>query len=134
MKLIYLTSRFPYPINKGDKLRSYFQIKELSKFYEIHLISLTEKNINDIDIEKLSVYCKSINIYKMRLISRAFNLCKTFFNNKPFQVNYFYHNSIQKKINKNIKLINPDHIFCINVEVKGLSYGLHQLMVYIYDT
>jgi glycosyltransferase involved in cell wall biosynthesis len=112
MKLIYLTSRFPYPINKGDKLRSYFQIKELSKFYEIHLISLTEKNINDIDIEKLSVYCKSINIYKMRLISRAFNLCKTFFNNKPFQVNYFYHNSIQKKINKNIKLINPDHIFC----------------------
>ena len=31
MKLIYLTSRFPYPINKGDKLRSYHQIKELSK-------------------------------------------------------------------------------------------------------
>ena len=52
MKLIYLTSRFPYPINKGDKLRSYFQIKELSKFYEIHLISLTEKKINDIDIKK----------------------------------------------------------------------------------
>ena len=103
MKLIYLTSRFPYPINKGDKLRSYFQIKELSKFYEIHLISLTEKNINDIDIEKLSVYCKSINIYKMRLISRAFNLCKTFFNNKPFQVNYFYHNSIQKKL---IRILN----------------------------
>ena len=112
MKLIYLTSRFPYPINKGDKLRSYFQIKELSRFHEIHLISLSEKSIRNDDIKKLSIYCNSICIYKMSLISRLFNIIKTFFNNKPFQVNYFYHNSIQKKINRDISLVNPDHIFC----------------------
>ena len=112
MRLIYLTSRFPFPINKGDKLRSYFQIKELSKFYEIHLISLTEKKIDDSNIEKLRKYCSSIKIYKMSFIARAFNLFKTFFNNKPFQVNYFYHNSIQEKINRDIFLVNPDHIFC----------------------
>ena len=41
MTIIYFTSRFPYPINKGDKLRSYYQIKELSKSHEIHLISLS---------------------------------------------------------------------------------------------
>ena len=46
MKLIYLTSRFPYPINKGDKLRSYHQIKELSKQNDIYLISLSETKIS----------------------------------------------------------------------------------------
>jgi hypothetical protein len=46
MIVIYITSRFPYPINKGDKLRSYYQIKELSKSHEIHLISLSEESIS----------------------------------------------------------------------------------------
>jgi glycosyltransferase involved in cell wall biosynthesis len=112
MKIIYLTSRFPYPINKGDKLRSYHQIKELSKSHEIHLISLSEKSISEKNIWALNKYCKSITIYKMVFLKRIFNLFKTLFNNKPFQVNYFYHYSIQKKLNNKIDGISPDYIFC----------------------
>ena len=112
MIIIYLTSRFPYPINKGDKLRSYYQIKELSKSHEIHLISLSEKSISEKNILALNKYCKSITIYKMNFLKRIFNLFKTLFNNKPFQVNYFYHYSIQKKLNNKISKISPDYIFC----------------------
>ena len=112
MTIIYLTSRFPYPINKGDKLRSYYQIKELSKSHEIHLISLSEKSISEKNILALNKYCKSITFYKMIFFKRIFNLFKTLFNNRPFQVNYFYHYSIQKKINDKIAEINPDYIFC----------------------
>ena len=63
MKLIYLTSRFPYPINKGDKLRSYHQIKELSKQNDIYLISLSETKIPKSSIDELYKYCKSVHIY-----------------------------------------------------------------------
>ena len=112
MTIIYLTSRFPYPINKGDKLRSYYQIKELSKSHDIHLISLSEKSILDKNILAINKYCKSITIYKMGFLKRIFNLFRTLFNNKPFQVNYFYHYSIQKKLNTKIAEISPDYIFC----------------------
>lgn len=112
MTIIYLTSRFPYPINKGDKLRSYYQIKELSKSHDIHLISLSEKSITEKNILAVNKYCKSITIYKMGFLKRIFNLFKTLFNNKPFQVNYFYHYSIQKKFNTKIAEISPDYIFC----------------------
>ena len=112
MKLIYLTSRFPYPINKGDKLRSYHQIKELSKQNDIYLISLSETKIPNSSIDELYKYCKSVHIYHISLINRFFNLFKTFINNRPFQVNYFYNYKIQKKINSNISAIKPDHIFC----------------------
>ena len=54
MIIIYLTSRFPYPINKGDKLRSYYQIKELSKSHEIHLISLSDQSILEKNISALN--------------------------------------------------------------------------------
>lgn len=112
MIIIYLTSRFPYPINKGDKLRSYYQIKELSKSHDIHLISLSEKSITEKNILAINKYCRSITIYKMGFLKRIFNLFKTLFNNKPFQVNYFYHYSIQKKLNTKIAEISPDYIFC----------------------
>ena len=112
MKLIFLTSRFPYPINKGDKLRSYHQIKELSIQNDIYLISLSESKVSERSIVELNKYCKSVHVYHISLINRIFNLFKTLINNRPFQVNYFYHQKIQKKINSNISIINPDHIIC----------------------
>ena len=112
MKLIYLTSRFPFPINKGDKLRSFHQIKQLSKTYDVYLISLTDKLVKPSDLAQLNEFCKEIYIYPISFVSRILNLLKTFINNRPFQVNYFYRRSIQKKINQNISQIKPDHIFC----------------------
>ncbi len=112
MKLIFLTSRFPYPINKGDKLRAYYQIKELAKTNEIHLIALTEKKIDQKAYSKLKNHCKSITVIKLSPIIIITNLLKTFINNKPFQVNYFYTSKIQKKIDSIINELNPDHIYC----------------------
>lgn len=112
MKLLFLTSRFPYPTNKGDKLRAYYQIKEISKQNEIHLVSLTDVHINKNEVEHLEKYCKSITILYLPLWRRLLNLTRAFFNNKPFQVNYFYTYSFQNKINKLIEEKKPDHIFC----------------------
>ena len=39
-KLVVITSRFPFPLEKGDKLRAYYQIKELAIYYDVHLIDL----------------------------------------------------------------------------------------------
>ena len=112
MKLIFFTSRFPYPINKGDKLRAYYQIKELAKTNEIHLIALTEINIDLKAYSELNTYCKSITVFKLSRYKKFTNLLKTLINNKPFQVNYFYTSKIQKKIDSIIDDLNPDHIYC----------------------
>jgi len=112
MNLLILTSRFPFPIDKGDKLRIYYQIVELSKIYNIHLISISDIKIDQSAKDEMEKYCSSVHVYKINLINRTFNLLRTFINNKPFQVNYFYSLSIQKKIDQKIKEIKPDHIFC----------------------
>ena len=41
-KLVIMLSRFPYPLEKGDKLRAFHQIKELSKTYAITLLATTD--------------------------------------------------------------------------------------------
>ena len=107
-----MTSRFPYPIDKGDKLRAYYQIRELAKTNAIHLIAITEKNIDQKAYDKLQKHCHSIKIFKLSKFKIFTNLLRTFINNKPFQVNYFYTSKIQKEINTIIDEINPDHIYC----------------------
>ena len=127
MEIIFITSRFPFPINKGDKLRAYYQIIELAKIHNVHLISLSDKNISDSELSKLRKYCVSINIFRLTFFKRIFNLLKTFFNNKPFQVNYFYSKKFQKKINKIIYDVKPDHIFCQLIRTALYLKTQHQI-------
>ena len=87
MELIFLTSRFPYPLNKGDKLRAYHQIKELSKTNDIHLISLSDQKVSKTELEELDKLCKSVNIFYIKKYRLFINLIRGLFNNKPFQVN-----------------------------------------------
>ncbi|MEN8957598.1 MAG: hypothetical protein ABF258_06210, partial [Flavobacteriales bacterium] len=61
-KLMVITSRFPYPLDKGDKLRAYHQIKQLAKQCEVHLVSLSNKNIGEEDKVELEKICKSVTI------------------------------------------------------------------------
>lgn len=126
MRLLILTSRFPYPINKGDKLRAYYQIIELAKTNEIHLISLNDKAVESNSFEIVKSYCKSINIFKLNRLRRLFNLSKTLLNNKPFQVNYFYSSRIQNKIDLLIDEIKPDHIYCQLVRTALYMKNQHQ--------
>lgn len=41
-KILILTPRFPYPVIGGDRLRIFHQCKELSKYYDLTLLSLCE--------------------------------------------------------------------------------------------
>jgi sugar transferase (PEP-CTERM/EpsH1 system associated) len=112
MKLFILTSRFPYPLDKGDKLRAYHQIKELSKNNSICLVSLTEKKIDKAHIMELEKICTEIYVFKLKKWKILINLFVGLFSNKPFQVKYFYQSTIHKKINRIIKDFKPDHIYC----------------------
>lgn len=125
-KLVVITSRFPFPLEKGDKLRAYHQIKYLSQHFEIHLISISEKNIQEKHIKELTPYCKSIHVYTMNWLQIATGLLLKFLENKPLQVGYFYHYSIQKKINAFLEKIKPDHIYCQLIRASEYVKNYHE--------
>src|SRR5436190_1525315 len=43
MKILYLAHRIPYPPNKGDKIRSFHELKHLSRRHEIHLVAFCDQ-------------------------------------------------------------------------------------------
>lgn len=112
MKLLVILSRFPFPIEKGDKLRAYHQIRYLSKHNEIHLCALNDTTLKEEYIKALRPYCKSITIIPLRRFTIYFNILLAFLKGKPLQVGYFYNKKAQKKINSLINETAPEHIFC----------------------
>jgi sugar transferase (PEP-CTERM/EpsH1 system associated) len=117
MKIFILLPRFPYPLEKGDKLRAYNQIKQLSANHEIHLCALSDQKVQSSHIKALEPFSKSITVFNLSKISIVFNIFLSFFNGNPFQVGYFYNSRIHKKIRKLIADIQPDHIYCQLIRV-----------------
>lgn len=111
-KILFITSRFPYPLNKGDKLRVYFQLKHLAEENEIHLVTINETRVSAKDIESLAPFCKSIHPFVLSLNKRIFQLFLSPFKRIPLQVAFFYNGNIKRKIEQLVNEIKPDHIHC----------------------
>ncbi len=111
-KLLVILPRVPYPIEKGDKLRAYYQLKQFANMYEVHLVALSDGKIHPDAITKLQPYCKSIHIHKLTLLSKGINILSALLRGKPMQVGYFYKSAAHRKTTELIKELKPDHIFC----------------------
>ncbi|MFY9309475.1 MAG: glycosyltransferase [Bacteroidia bacterium] len=112
MKLLVIVSRVPYPLDKGDKLRAFNQIKQLSKKHQIILFALNDSILDPDAQAELKKYCRAIKILRFSKITIFFNLVRSLFSGLPFQVGYFYFDEAQKKIDELIQKHQPDHIYC----------------------
>lgn len=112
MKLLIVTSRFPYPLEKGDKLRIFYQIKELAKYHQIVLCAVTDTTIAKQHYQMVARHCVSIHIFQRSKWTIVKNLALAGFKGLPFQVGYFYDKAIKKRIHRIIKIEQPHHIYC----------------------
>ncbi len=111
MKLVVLTSRVPYPLEKGDKLRIFHQIKHLSHSHEICLICLNDST-EEIDTSVLKQFVSELHIIQLSKWKIPFRMLFAFFHHLPFQVLYFLEQKNKKKIEDIIQQFEPNQIYC----------------------
>jgi polysaccharide biosynthesis protein PslH len=111
-KIIILLNRFPYPLEKGDKLRAYHQIKSLSLAFDITLIALSAFKITPKDKAMLEPYCTQIFIIKYNKYLQAICTPFYFFNKLPLQVSFYKNYFIKKQIDTIILDTNPNLLYC----------------------
>jgi polysaccharide biosynthesis protein PslH len=111
-KIIILLNRFPYPLEKGDKLRAYHQIKSLSAAFDITLIALSSFNITAADKAEVQPYCKEIFIIKYNKYLQALIAIFYFFNKMPMQVSFYRNYFIKKQIDEIILNTQPHLLYC----------------------
>lgn len=112
MKILVILSRVPYPLEKGDKLRAFNQIKELSKKHQIILCALNDTTLDENAMNEMKKYCRAISIVPFSKLTILKNLFRAVFTGLPLQVGYFYFSKAQKKVDELIQKHQPDHIYC----------------------
>ena len=113
MKIFVLLPRIPYPLEKGDKLRAFNQIKQLAKHNEIVLCALNDDSkVNEQDaFHALQPFCQSINFIKISKPQILLGLIRAFFKGLPLQCGYFYNRKAARKIDALIAKHKPDILY-----------------------
>ncbi len=112
MKILVVTPRFPHPLDKGDKLRAYHQIRLMSANHDIVLCALSEKPISHTSLEALSPWCRRVEVLPFssgggrRAGLRAMAL------GLPYQVGYFTHGRAIERFRSIVDEEQPDLVFC----------------------
>ncbi|MFV0599021.1 MAG: glycosyltransferase [Bacteroidales bacterium] len=111
MKILVVLSRIPYPLDKGDKLRAFYQIKELAKNNDVYLFCLNNSTINPKAETILLSFVKKICIGQFNKFDSILGMTKSLFDGTPFQTGYFSHKKNIKMLNSFCEKVNPDVVY-----------------------
>jgi sugar transferase (PEP-CTERM/EpsH1 system associated) len=111
MNILFLSQRVPYPPNKGDKLRSFNEIKYLSRKHQVSLVCLSDNHEDCQYQTELSRYCSSVDIvYHHPLLSKINSIAKLFSSN-PLTIGHFYSSKLKEIVARKLQDESFDLIF-----------------------
>jgi sugar transferase (PEP-CTERM/EpsH1 system associated) len=113
MKLLVLLSRFPYPLDKGDKLRAYHQLRCLAEAHEICLFALSDEVVTAEMEAAVRPLCRGgLVVQRLRRPGIARGMARALATGRPLQVGYFYEPSAQRQLDALLRTFRPEHVYC----------------------
>ncbi|GAB4403141.1 MAG: TIGR03087 family PEP-CTERM/XrtA system glycosyltransferase [Bacteroidia bacterium] len=112
MKLLVLTSRFPYPVEKGDKLRIYHQLVQLAQRHEIVLFSLSDQPVAEADYRQVAALCSSIYLFSLPRPGIFLHVALGLLRGEAIQMAYFFRRKIAHRLAQIIETEQPDMLYC----------------------
>lgn len=111
MRILFITSRFPYPPLRGDQAIPYHRLRHLSKKHEVTLLSFYESDTELAGLDHLRPFCKRIYTVHISKWQSVLNVAfYGFFSPLPLQVLYYRSDSFKKLLKKLVAENNFDLI------------------------
>jgi len=111
LKILIVAQRFPYPLDKGDRLTIYHLVKFLSERHQVSLITFKERSHDPAWDAELQPYCETINTLPENRM-RAYANCVTgLFDSLPLQVHYSHDPAMVSLVNRVIEETKPDLLY-----------------------
>ena len=114
LKILYLAHRIPYPPNKGDKIRSFNEIKHLSQRHEIHLACLADNPADLKYTSDLKNYCSEFHVERLVPSRAKARGAMSMLRGKPVSVGYFYSKPLQRVVDLWIEANRYDAFVCFS--------------------
>ena len=123
MKILVVLPRFPYPLDKGDKLRAYHQIVELAKRHEVYLFALSHRKVRHDDYDHLHTCCTAVDYVQLHWWESAWGVLKAFLTGQPLQLGYWSSCGARRAYTHWERQIQPDVVYCQMVRTLPTAAG-----------
>lgn len=108
MKILYLTSRLPYPPYRGDKLRNWIWLTSLSKKHDIILVTFVASKEEAKLVRHLQNVCKQVYTVYLSRWRSIINCLIALWRRIPFQVAYYQSREMHSLIRQLVECEKPD--------------------------
>ena len=100
MRILYLTSRLPYPPNRGDRLRTYHLLRHLSQEHEITLVSFVNSREEAQLGRKLDEFCREIHLIVRPALRSLAAVIGNIWRPQPMQLLYYRSHMMRHLVDK----------------------------------
>ncbi len=107
-RLLFVTSRFPHPLDKGDKLRAFHQIATLARRHDIALCALSHQPVPAASRAELERYCSRVEVVRLGHLGSWARTALAPLRGLPFQVAYFTAAAARHEVRRVISEVCPD--------------------------
>lgn len=124
MKILFLTSRVPYPPLGGDRLRAFHFIKALSQQHRVTLLSFAAGPDEMVNLHSLVKYVERFETVMLDPRRSYLNCLAGLFSRKPLQVHYYRSDEMRSLIRANLAREDFDLIF---VHLARMADYIHEM-------
>jgi sugar transferase (PEP-CTERM/EpsH1 system associated) len=90
MRILCLTSRLPYPPDRGDRLRAYHLLEHLSAEHELYLASFIAGESQREFVEPLRAFCSEVRVLPMSPWQSVLTVAANLWRPDPLQALYYW--------------------------------------------
>jgi polysaccharide biosynthesis protein PslH len=118
MNILYVASRFPYPLLQGDRVRAYQQLRVLAERHRITLLSPEPEREREHCVAALSPFCQQIFTVATPTWRRLWRLVKLARSQLPVQTLYFFEPQLRQLA---AKVLRSQSIDLVHVQLVRMA-------------
>ncbi|NOT63181.1 MAG: glycosyltransferase, partial [Acidobacteria bacterium] len=112
MKILFLAHRIPYPPNKGDKIRSFHELRALTeRGHEVHLLAFADDPRDmgyQVDLAKI---CTHVEILPLRRSKANVKAMLTLFSARPLSLGFYDQRRMRRAVAQQCEQHRFDAVF-----------------------
>ena len=100
MKILFLSLRFPFPPQRGDRIRAYHFSKQLARHHSLTFVSFVESDQEIADVKQMEAFCDRVEWVRFQRNRACLNTVLHCFSSQPLQLHYWYVSQMQRTVNR----------------------------------
>jgi sugar transferase (PEP-CTERM/EpsH1 system associated) len=114
MRILFLAHRLPYPPTKGDKIRSFWELRQLSAHHEVDLFCFYDDSADEEFLKPAQEFCANLYAEKLSWVRSRVQSLQALLGGHAFTPAYFFSRTMSSKVREALRTRSYDLIFAFS--------------------